>query len=236
MDKLSLLFVEAIRESGGQDAIVPGAFATVAMRNGILKNRARPKEEAPAKLGAAESHRVLSDLWGATEAQLDEEPELAEHLTPDLPVLRHTLEWLRDHEGYVPDVVAHLRATCPLRSRFDVDRGVAMLLGRPSADSVRSVVKVPGPEPWRMWTAVDAGAFAPLDMAPLATPPGLPVPARELAPPLGLPAPAPIVRGLCLLTCSRRGDTGSRFADFKIFDRAAPRREANFRSVSVAFS
>lgn len=82
MDKLSLLFVEAIRESGGQDAIVPGAFATVAMRNGILKNRARPKEEAPAKLGAAESHRVLSDLWGATEAQLDEEPELAEHLAP----------------------------------------------------------------------------------------------------------------------------------------------------------
>lgn len=41
--------------------------------------------------------------------------ELAEDLTPDLPVFIHALKHLYDSEGYMPDVVVHLRPTTPLK-------------------------------------------------------------------------------------------------------------------------
>jgi Trk K+ transport system NAD-binding subunit len=41
--------------------------------------------------------------------------ELAEDTTPDLPVFQHALAWLREHEGWVPEIVVQLRPTSPLR-------------------------------------------------------------------------------------------------------------------------
>lgn len=77
--------------------------------------------------------------------------ELAEDLTPDLPVFEHALAWLKEREGYVPDVVLHLRPTTPLKLAEDIDRGISMLLERPEADSVRSV-SPPDHTPFKMWT------------------------------------------------------------------------------------
>ena len=67
--------------------------------------------------------------------------ELAADDTPDLPVLQHALSVLRDDEGYVPDVVVHLRPTQPLRTPEEIDQAVE-LWASSGADCVKSVVPV----------------------------------------------------------------------------------------------
>jgi len=63
--------------------------------------------------------------------------ELAQDDTPDLPVFRHALGWLAEHESYHPGIVVQLRPTSPVRPRNCVDRAVEILVNSPEADSVR---------------------------------------------------------------------------------------------------
>jgi CMP-N-acetylneuraminic acid synthetase len=64
--------------------------------------------------------------------------ELATDHTPTLPVLRHALDWLDEHQAYRPDVLVLLQPTSPLRAARDIDQAVALLFER-DADSVVSV-------------------------------------------------------------------------------------------------
>jgi len=41
------------------------------------------------------------------------------------PVLKHTLSWLKEHEGYVPDGAALLQSTCPLRTGTHINEAIA---------------------------------------------------------------------------------------------------------------
>ena len=82
--------------------------------------------------------------------------ELAEDNTTDLPVFRHALAWLQEHEGYRPDVVVQLRPTSPIRPPDLVDRAVRTLSAHQDADSVRGVVPA-GQNPHKMWRVTGAG-------------------------------------------------------------------------------
>ncbi|GAP40284.1 acylneuraminate cytidylyltransferase [Flexilinea flocculi] len=87
--------------------------------------------------------------WGA-ETPFLRPAEFATDHSLDLPVFRHALQWLKDHEGYVPDIVLQLRPTSPVRPLHLVDEAVQILLDHPEADSVRGVV--PSNEnPYKMW-------------------------------------------------------------------------------------
>jgi N-acylneuraminate cytidylyltransferase len=88
--------------------------------------------------------------------------EFAEDNTTDLPVFKHALTWLEEHEDYHPDVVVQLRPTSPIRPVNCVDDAVRTLLDHPDADSVRGVVES-AQNPYKMWR-VDAksGYMAPL--------------------------------------------------------------------------
>ena len=92
--------------------------------------------------------------------------DLAEDLTPDLPVFVHALTWLDEHERYRPELIAHLRPTSPLRTARHIDEAVSILCRHPDADSVRSVNE-PTENPFKMWR-MEAGLLSPL--LPLATP------------------------------------------------------------------
>lgn len=70
-------------------------------------------------------------------------PELADDLTPDLPVFLHALDWLETNEGKVPEALAHLRVTGPLRTAADMQKGVELLASHPDYDSVRAVITAP---------------------------------------------------------------------------------------------
>lgn len=87
--------------------------------------------------------------WGA-ETPFLRPAKLAADNTLDLPVFQHALTWLKDHEGYVPDIVLQLRPTSPARPRTLVDDAIRLLMEHPEADSVRGVV--PADEnPHKMW-------------------------------------------------------------------------------------
>ena len=88
--------------------------------------------------------------------------EFAQDNTTDLPVFQHVLSWLKEHEGYVPDVVVQLRPTSPVRPLTCVDDAVNLLLSHPDADSVRGVVEA-DQCPYKMWL-IDStsGTMSPL--------------------------------------------------------------------------
>lgn len=67
--------------------------------------------------------------------------EIAGDLTPDLPMFEHMLKWLKETEGAVPDIIAHLRVNTGLfRTAEDMDKGIELLLAHPECDSVRALI------------------------------------------------------------------------------------------------
>jgi YrbI family 3-deoxy-D-manno-octulosonate 8-phosphate phosphatase len=86
---------------------------------------------------------------------------LAQDNTLDLPVFRHALDWLAEHEGYRPGIVVQLRPTSPVRPSDCVDRAVGLLLEHPEADSVRGVVPS-AQNPYKMWQIDAAQHMVPL--------------------------------------------------------------------------
>lgn len=75
--------------------------------------------------------------------------ELAEDTTPDLPVFQHALTWLKEHEGWEPDIVLNLRPTAPLRLAADIDSAIELMV-QTGCDSVRTVSR-PSHNPFKMW-------------------------------------------------------------------------------------
>ena len=87
--------------------------------------------------------------------------ELARDETPHLPVIVHAVQWLRDHENYLPEAVVILQPTSPLRSAADIAAALRMM-ELSGADSVVSVNAVTAhAHPMRM-LHVDGGGFATL--------------------------------------------------------------------------
>lgn len=77
--------------------------------------------------------------------------ELAEDDTPPDPVLKHTLEFLKEKENYKPDIIVWLEPPCPFRTPEEVDDAIRMLQEDPEADSLRAVCE-PFQNPFKSWT------------------------------------------------------------------------------------
>ncbi len=87
--------------------------------------------------------------------------ELAEDHVLDFPVFEHTLNWLKETEGYEADVVVHLRPTAPYRKQGWIDECVKLLDSNISADSVRSVSAV-SQHPYRVFRIDETGYLDPV--------------------------------------------------------------------------
>ncbi|OHA20395.1 MAG: hypothetical protein A2849_01295 [Candidatus Taylorbacteria bacterium RIFCSPHIGHO2_01_FULL_51_15] len=64
--------------------------------------------------------------------------EFALDTTPSEPVLRHALDWLKKHENYVPDAVALLQPTNPIRTAKQIDNAIEIFIEK-QPDSVVTV-------------------------------------------------------------------------------------------------
>ncbi len=76
--------------------------------------------------------------------------EISQDTTLDFPVMVHALEWFKQNEGVIPQIVLHLRPTTPLKSATDITKGIELLMNNPDADSVRSICK-PLHTPFKMY-------------------------------------------------------------------------------------
>ncbi|MBL4752373.1 MAG: acylneuraminate cytidylyltransferase family protein [Flavobacteriales bacterium] len=68
---------------------------------------------------------------------------LAQDDTPDKPVFRHALEWLKNNDGYAADAVVILRPTTPFKTAALIDEVIAYYQST-GAGSVRTVTKAEG--------------------------------------------------------------------------------------------
>ena len=91
----------------------------------------------------------IARAWGA-ETPFLRPAELATDDATDFPLFEHALQWLKEQESYIPDMLVQLRPTSPLRPPGIVDRAVETLLARPEVDSVRGVTPS-GQNPYKMW-------------------------------------------------------------------------------------
>jgi len=82
-------------------------------------------------------------------------------LSTDLEVFVHTLTWLKENEGYSPDICVHLRPTYPIRDYIDIDNMVEILINNPELDSVRTVAISPE-TPYKMWFRDYSGFLTPV--------------------------------------------------------------------------
>ena len=76
--------------------------------------------------------------------------EFAQDKSTDLPVFEHALKWLKEVEGYKPEIVVQLRPTSPIRPPAMVDAAIRILINHEDADCVRGVVPA-GQNPHKMW-------------------------------------------------------------------------------------
>jgi N-acylneuraminate cytidylyltransferase len=103
---------------------------------------------------------AVARQWGA-EVPFMRPAEFAQDLSPDLDVFHHALTWLREHDGYEPEAVVHLRPPGPLRRVERIDEAVDHLLADPTADAVRAVSR-PIQTPYKMWRLAADGSLEPL--------------------------------------------------------------------------
>src|SRR5688572_8925314 len=87
--------------------------------------------------------------------------EISQDSSTDLEVFEHALQWLRENQGYVPDICVHLRPTYPIRRIDDIDDIIRILVENPKIDSVRSVTLAPD-TPFKMWFRGDDGSLSPV--------------------------------------------------------------------------
>jgi len=98
--------------------------------------------------------------WGA-EVPFMRPAWCAEDTSPDIDVFRHALEWFAEREGYVPDLIVHLRPPGPVRRVEHIDEAIELLLSHPEADAVRSV-SLARQTPYKMWHVTSSGYLNPV--------------------------------------------------------------------------
>lgn len=101
----------------------------------------------------------VARAWGA-EVPFLRPSSLAQDHSLDLEAFQHALNWLQAEEGYLPDLVVHLRPTGPARRIELIDRAIQVLLAHPEADSLRSV-SLAEHTPYKMWLLNDDGSMRP---------------------------------------------------------------------------
>ena len=86
----------------------------------------------------SEEYAAIARDFGA-ETPFIRPAEYATDTSLDVDVFRHALTWLKENEGYEPDIVVHLRPTDPVRNVDDMDKMIEMMINDPTVDAIRSV-------------------------------------------------------------------------------------------------
>lgn len=76
--------------------------------------------------------------------------ELAKDDSPTIDVILHVLDFLRNKEDYVPDVIVLLQPTSPLRTSEDIDHAIELFLSCQDCLSLVSVTEFDNSPFWAM--------------------------------------------------------------------------------------
>ena len=76
--------------------------------------------------------------------------DIAADLSTDVEFLTHALDFLKEKEGYEPDIVLRLPPTSPLARAEHIDEGIETLLSNDELDAVRPIVEA-SKHPYKFW-------------------------------------------------------------------------------------
>lgn len=108
----------------------------------------------------SEEYAAIAREYGA-EAPFLRPLEYATDTALDIDVFYHALSYLKETEGYIPDIVVHLRPTYPIRKIEDIDAMIEIIQKDQTIDSVRSIA--PAKEiPYKMWKMGEDGKLTPV--------------------------------------------------------------------------
>ena len=108
----------------------------------------------------SEEYAAIAGEYGA-ETPFLRPAEFATDTALDLDVFRHALTWLKENEGYEPDIIVQLRPTDPYRDSAEIDKMIEIMLEDDTVDAVRSI-KENEVVPHKMWYLKDDGEIEPI--------------------------------------------------------------------------
>ncbi len=86
----------------------------------------------------SEEYAAIARKYGA-ETPFLRPAKYARDTSGDKDYHKHAIDWLEKHEGYVPDLIIHLRPTAPARDYKIMDKAIEMAMKDPKASAVRTV-------------------------------------------------------------------------------------------------
>ncbi len=108
----------------------------------------------------SESYAKIAREYGA-ETPFIRPEDISGDKSLDIEVFEHALNFLKETENYIPDIVVQLRPTYPIRDVEDIDKMISIMLEQEEVDSVRCIV--PSKEiPYKMWLRKDGNFIEPL--------------------------------------------------------------------------
>ena len=108
----------------------------------------------------SEKYADIARKYGA-EVPFIRPAEYATDTALDIDVFRHALTFLKENEGYEPDIVVQLRPTYPKRRISDIEAMVKYMREHPDVDSMRCIA--PAKEvAYKMWFKDDDGMLSPI--------------------------------------------------------------------------
>jgi len=106
----------------------------------------------------SEKYADIARKYGA-EVPFIRPAEYATDTALDIDVFRHALTFLKENEGYEPDIVVQLRPTYPIRRISDIEAMVKYMREHPDVDSMRCIA--PAKEvAYKMWFKDDDGMLS----------------------------------------------------------------------------
>ena len=108
----------------------------------------------------SENYRIIAKKYGA-EVPFLRPKNISQDLSTDYEFIEHALGWLESNDGYVPDIILHLRPTQPHRLVEDIDSCLSIFIEHiKQYDSLRSVVLFEK-SPYKMYKITN-GSLEPL--------------------------------------------------------------------------
>lgn len=87
--------------------------------------------------------------------------EYAQDNSPDIDFVKHAIEWLAHNEGKIPEYIAHIRVTSPVRDYRIVEGGISRIKQDNDASSLRSGYICVHP-PYKWFKFAESGYLEPL--------------------------------------------------------------------------
>ncbi|HEY4474140.1 MAG TPA: acylneuraminate cytidylyltransferase family protein [Candidatus Paceibacterota bacterium] len=104
----------------------------------------------------SEEYAAVARIYGAETPYL-RPAELATDTAPEFLYVKHMVEYLKEHEGYEPDIVVRMMATVPLQTAEDIDAAIEKIVNDPQADSA-VVIAEARQHPMKALKIIDDGA------------------------------------------------------------------------------